>query len=44
MKIVSSDNPAYEEGEKETVEASMTLNNVSGVIDRFMNHLLLLQD
>ena len=34
------DNPAYEEGEKETVEASMTLNNVSGVIDRFRIHLL----
>ena len=41
IKILSSDNPAYEEGEKEQVDTSMTLNNVSGVIDRFRIHLIL---
>ena len=37
---MTSGNPAYEEGEKEQVEASMVLNNVSGVIDRFLIHLV----
>ena len=36
---MTSGNPAYEERDKEPVESSMVLNNVSGVIDRFLINL-----
>ena len=39
---MTSGNPAYEEGDKEPVESSMVLNNVSGVIDRFLIFFILL--